>query len=385
MAHKHYCPTCGRTYSCPTRPAADCHDEEERVCGKCSPSTKKKGGKDYKPNRAADVMKKAAQRNKKRRQALQARREELQDRERAQGSQALYPGQGRATPEQLRIRRREVAVLYSSNYSPEQIAMELELPLQIVTKDLKVIVEAMAVTYSQMEPEHLFARYAMMMGKLYGDLEDACDKFLSDEEAKGYNSFVAAKRTQKDVIESIFKAGVDHGVIQRKKASRMIGQGEAETVEVMRAELRLYAGLLGDIDPMAQFYRRRDAQLSQGHARQLHAGGVIEAQSSPAGKQSRVCVKIKRVKRVNGAPVRPFFEAYLERERRAQAKLLAKKGLKPEEEVPGLEDMSNDGLGVILAEEELNSELDSDIAARERKRVSALALKDRKELQEQSR
>ena len=93
--------------------------------------------------------------------------------------------------------------LYAGGKTPQQIAVVLDMRLNLVTHDLRVAIDELVREYAKPTPAQTFVRYAAFQFGIITELKDAASKFMQDDSSKQYNALISSLRAQSDIYDKI--------------------------------------------------------------------------------------------------------------------------------------------------------------------------------------
>lgn len=148
----------------------------------------------------------------------------------------------------IKARQARILRMHASGKTPEEIAIDLDIGVNIVNRELGTALDSLVKHYAMPTPEQTFVRYAAFQFEVIRKLEESLEVFRDDSETKQYNAMISALKAQSDIYDKIMNKGTEFGVIQKKKAAENIRKKPQELRIELRKEATILLQLLDEIE-----------------------------------------------------------------------------------------------------------------------------------------
>jgi hypothetical protein len=148
----------------------------------------------------------------------------------------------------VRTEQAQILKMYSQGKSVSQIAIDLEMPANVVTKNLNTVIDRMIEHYAKSTPQQTFVTYAAFQMGIVQKLQKTYEKYISSD-VKQFNAGIQALRGMSDIYDKVLAKGIEFGVIEQKKADRKSIEGKALDIKgELVAEITQLQKLVETID-----------------------------------------------------------------------------------------------------------------------------------------
>ncbi len=160
---------------------------------------------------------------------------------------------GRQPKAIVRARQQQILKMYAQGVPVEQIAVELGMRTEVVTRSLNTAIDRMIQHYANSTPQQTFVRYAAFQMSIVRRLQKTYERYINDPDVKQYNAAIQALRGMSDIYDKVMEQGHQYGVIEKKKADRQSIEGKAQDIRgELEAEVIQLTRLIETIDESTQ-------------------------------------------------------------------------------------------------------------------------------------
>jgi DNA invertase Pin-like site-specific DNA recombinase len=175
-----------------------------------------------------------------------------------------------------RANQKQILKMYSEGIPIEEIAVELDIDLQIVVKGLNSAIDRTIRHYAESSPQQTFVRYAAFHMALIQRFKKIYETFVHDDDSKQYTAATQALRSMSDMYDKILTRGVSFGVIEKRKADRKAMEGDARDLRSsLVSEIQQLQSLVTQMDEATSFQVARKVSVSEGVVEQTTFVRVI--------------------------------------------------------------------------------------------------------------